>query len=225
MATATHHSSHKRLLISKANARIMAYTAGACFVVIFSLVASYILFGQLNYQNRVIGKKKVALAQLNQDIDNTEQLVTQYKAFVGNTQNVLGGNPTGTGSQDGDNAKLVLDALPSKYDFPALATSIEKLITDQGGVIQDMSGIDDEIAQTDSTSAAPAPVEIPFQVSVSGNYKTIQKVIDVFQRSIRPIKIQTLELTGGEANMTLKISAVTYYQPEKSLNIRTEVVN
>jgi hypothetical protein len=223
MATAT-HSSHKRLLISKANAQIILFTSGACFIVIFSLVASYILFGQLNYQNRVIGKKKTALTQLHKDIDNTQELVTQYKTFVGSTQNVLAGDPNGTGGHDGDNAKIVLDALPSKYDFPALATSLEKLITDQGGVIEDIGGIDDEIAQTDSSAAAPAPVEVPFQVSVSGNYETVKKIVDVFQRSIRPIKVQTLEITGGENDMTLKISAVTYYQPEKSLNIRTEVV-
>lgn len=224
MANTNAHTSHKRIMIDKANARIVVLTASASFIVVFSLVASWILFGQLQYQNKVIGKKKEALSQLHTDIDNTKDLVTQYTAFVNRTQNVLGGNPTGSGGQDGDNAKIILDALPSKYDFPALATSLEKLITDQGAVIESMTGNDDEVAQSGVVSDVPQPVEIPFEVSISGKYADIKKVVDAFHRSIRPIKVQTMQLAGSEDKMTLSISAVTYYQPEKSLNIRSEVV-
>ncbi len=224
MAISQGQISHKRLMIDKANARIVVLTAAASFIVVFSLVASYILFGQLQYQNRLIGKKKVALSQLHEDIDSTKTLVSQYQAFVSNSQNILGGDPNGNGNQDGDNAKLVLDALPSKYDFPALATSLEKLITDQGAVIDSMTGTDDEVAQAGVTSDTPEPVQIPFEVTVSGNYGDIKKVVDGFQRSIRPIQIQSMQLTGSEDKMSLHISAVTYYQPEKSLNIRMEVL-
>lgn len=216
--------SQKQLLINKANSRIVVITSTASFIVVFSLVSSYILFGQLNYQNRVIGKKKEALTQLNTDLESTTELVSQYKAFVSTTQNVIGGDPLGNGDKDGDNAKIVLDALPSKYDFPALTTSLEKLLGDQGVQIQSITGTDDEVAQSAAASAAPEVVPIPFQVSVTGNYRNIQKVLKAFDRSIRPIQVMQMQLTGSEKEMTLTVSAQTYYQPEKTLNIRKEVV-
>jgi hypothetical protein len=216
--------SEKRQLINKANSRIVAVTSGASFVVMFCLIGSYTLLGQLTYQNRVISAKKKALTQLQQDISSTKELVSRYQAFVTGPINVLGGNPAGSGGQDGDNAKIILDALPSKYDFPALVTSLEKIFKDQGVQIESIGGTDDQIAQADSSSSTPQPVPVPFQFSVSGNYDEIKKVVTALERSIRPMQIQTMQLTGNEKKMTLTVSAQTYYQPEKNLNIRTEVV-
>ena len=119
----------KRALISKASSTMVVATAVAAFIFIFSAVASKALFSQAAYQNKVIAKKKQALATLKADISAVDNLNNSYKTFIGTPTNVLGGNPTGTGDQDGDNAKIVLDALPSKYDFPALTTSLEKLIS------------------------------------------------------------------------------------------------
>jgi Tfp pilus assembly protein PilO len=172
----------------------------------------------------VISAKKKALTQLQQDISSTKELVSRYQAFVTGPINVLGGNPAGAGGQDGDNAKIILDALPSKYDFPALVTSLEKIFKDQGVQIESIGGTDDQIAQADSSSSTPQPVPVPFQFSVSGNYDEIKKVVTALERSIRPMQIQTMQLTGNEKKMTLTVSAQTYYQPEKNLKIRTEVV-
>ena len=216
--------SEKRLLINQANSRIVAVTTAASFIVVFCLVASYTLVGELAYQNRVLGKKKAALSQLKTDINSVQTLETSYTAFVQTPQNVLGGNTHGQGGMDGDNAKIVLDALPSKYDFPALATSLEKLALSQGVNIESMTGTDDEVAQTDSASSTPAPIAMPFQITVTGNYASIQKVVKAFEKSIRPIQVQTLQLTGSDQKMQMNITAQTYYQPEKTLNIKREVV-
>src|SRR6266542_3157106 len=121
----------KRALISKANSTMVLATGIAAFVFVFSAVASKTLFSQAAYQNKVISQKKEALSTLKSDISAIGTLKSSYKSFVETPRNVLGGNPTGTGDQDGDNAKIVLDAMPSKYDFPALTASVEKLITAQ----------------------------------------------------------------------------------------------
>src|SRR5579875_2370206 len=118
--------SQKRVLIDKANSRVVVVTSAAAFIVVFCLVAAHTLFSQLLYQNRIISAKKQALSQLRTDTTAVSQLDNSYVAFVSTPQNVLGGSSSGTGSQDGNNAQIVLDALPSKYDFPALATSLEK---------------------------------------------------------------------------------------------------
>jgi len=215
----------KRTLISKANSTMVIVTAVAAFVVVFSAVASKTLISQASYQNRVISAKKKALATLESDLNARDSLVASYRTFVGTPQNVLAGNPDGTGDLDGDNAKIVLDALPSQYDFPALATSLEKLINGQGLTIMGISGTDEEVAQSATQAQGdPQPVEMPFQIQVSGSYDSIQSLIDVFKRSIRPFQIKKVEISGDEGSMTATIEAKTFYQPEKTLNIRTEVV-
>lgn len=215
----------KRALITKANSRIVYTSAIAAFVVVFALVSGKALVDQAAYQNRVISAKKKALATLQSDLNARDSLVDAYKAFVSTPQNVLGGDPKGDGDQDGDNAKITLDALPSKYDFPALATSLEKLVFSQGLVITAISGTDEEVQQeANESSANPTPIAMPFQLQVAGSYESIKSFVGVLERSIRPIQVQRLEFSGDEGSMTMTVNAQTYYQPEKSLNITTKVV-
>src|SRR6266513_1825089 len=143
----------KRSLIGKANSTIVVMAAVAAFVIVFSLVAGKALTDQAKYQNKVIAAKKKSLNQLKADLAARNSLVDSYHKFVVTNPNMLGGNTDGTGDQDGDNAKLVLDALPSKYDFPALATSLEKILTGQNLKIQTIAGSDDEIAQEQGKSS------------------------------------------------------------------------
>lgn len=216
----------KRALITKANSTMVYATAIAAFLIVFSAVASKALVSQAMYQNRVIATKKKALSTLKSDLSAVNSLKDSYKSFVNTPRNVLGGNPAGTGDQDGDNAKIVLDALPSKYDFPALATSLEKLINSQGLQIQAIGGTDDELAQaSNQESATPQPIPEPFQIRVTGSYDATRNLLTVFERSIRPVQIQKIEISGDKGgSVTTTIDAQTFYQPEKSLKIRTEVV-
>jgi len=223
MAHTTSHT--KRSLIGKANSTIVTATAVAAFVLIFSLVASKSLFSQMSYQNRVINAKKKAVTQLQDNLSARDSLVTSYKSFVDRPQNILGGDPSGSGPQDGDNAKLILDALPSVYDFPALATSLEKLITSQNLQIVGITGTDQEVEQQSATTSGdPQPVAMPFQVQVAGSYDSIKNLVDLFDRSTRPFQVQTVSLGGNQSNMTMTLAAQTYYQPAKSFKIKTEVV-
>lgn len=216
----------KRMLIDQANTRIVIYVSVAAFILIFSLVATKTLLNQASYQNRVIKAKRTAVNQLKSDIAATSDLKQSYDAFTNTSQNAIGGSPTGSGAQDGDNAKIVLDALPSSYDFPGLTTSLEALTTSQGVTINSITGTDDEVAQSaNKASTSPQPVPIPFTIATSGDYASQQKLVSAFERSIRPMQIQTLDIsTGSENNITMTITAQTYYQPAKSLNIGTEVV-
>lgn len=199
--------------------------AGATFVVIFSLVASRALLSQRAYQSRVIAEKEVAARQLKANLQAVDQLTVSYQEFVGAPENVLGGNPAGRGEKDGDNAKIVLDALPSKYDFPALTTSLEKILTNPSYKIENIDGEDDELNQKDNASSpTPEVIEMPHEIAVSGSYPAVQDVVKIMERSIRPFHIQALELTGNESDVRLMITATTYYQPEKNLNITTKVV-
>lgn len=215
----------KRSLISKANSTMVIATTAAAFVLIFAMVAGKALVSQMSYQNRVIAAKKEALKRLQGDLKARDSLQQSYKDFISENPNVLAGDSGGQGEKDGDNAKLILDALPSKYDFPALTTSLEKLVNSQSLAITSISGTDEEAVEA-SKEATPTPeaIAMPFQLQVGGSYQSIQSFVDVSLRSIRPFKIITMEISGDESSMQANFTAQTFYQPEKSLKIKSEVV-
>lgn len=215
--------STKRLQISKANLYIVTAVSIACFISIFALVASKSLLSQRSYQAKVISQKVEAKQRLQANLKARDTLVSQYKAFVNTDSNIIGGSAAGTSDRDGDNAKIVLDALPSKYDYPALATSLEKLLTMSGLTITNIGGIDDELNQT-VTSSAPTPIDVPFTVSFDGEPQNTKDFLGVLQRSIRPINVQQITITGNDVKLATNIVAKTYYQPEKTLTIKKEVV-
>lgn len=217
--------STKHLQISKANTMITATVAIASFITVACLVASRAMLQQRSYQAKVITEKELAVKTLADNIKAVDTLVTSYKEFIGRPTNVIEGATVGTGDRDGDNAKIVLDALPSKYDFPAIATSLEKILTQQNFTINDITGTDDEIAQGAKENTAPEVVEIPFAFSVEGAYDAMNVLIETLERSIRPINITTLEFTvGGDSKVQMNIEAKTFYQSEKQFNVSTKVV-
>jgi hypothetical protein len=214
--------SGKRLQISKANATMAIIVSGAAFVTIFSLVTCRSLIIQRNYQAKVISEKKKTLAQLKANNKAVEELVTSYKTFVGSSENIIGGNATGTGDRDGDNAKIVLDALPSKYDYPAVVTSLEKILT--GYKINSITGTDDGLSQKDEGQDSPQVVEMPIEVNFEGSTSSVQDIISTLQRSIRPFRVTSLTLTGKDAKLVADIHVKTYYQPSKAVTITKKEV-
>lgn len=217
--------STKKLQIDKANSVVVITVAIAIFLTVFSLFASKALLGKRSYQARVVEGKEKAVKQLKENLVAQRELVNAYKSFVETPANILGGNPHGKGEKDGDNARLILDALPSKYDYPALASSLEKILTDKSFILQSIEGTDDEIAQQQNpASPDPKVVEMPFEISVGSTYDSVPSLILLFENSIRPFQIQNLSISGTNANLDVTIKAKTFYLPEKNLSIRKEIV-
>ncbi len=236
--------STKQLQIDKANSMIVITVAIAAFLTVFSLVASRSLIARRGYQARVIAAQEQARNQLQSNIEAVDSLKTAYTEFVSRPSNIIDGSSSGNGSRDGDNAKIVLDALPSKYDFPGLTSSLEKVLAERSYTITNISGVDNEAAQNGSGSAdglaalgatpnaqttqpttVGSSVDMPFTVGASGSYRSIVDLLDVFKQSIRPMYVQSLTLTALEGSgVEISINGKTYFQPEKTLNITEEVV-
>ncbi len=215
----------KRIKIDEANSTVVIASVIAAFIVIFSLVTAKTLLNQYHYQVLVIHAKREAAALLNSDIVAISKLDSAYKAFISTPQNVLGGNPLGTGQSDGSNAKIILDALPSKYDFPGLISSLGNTLDGQGYTINSRAGTDQELTQqAPSANGSPVQVKMPFQINATGPYASIENLINTLQLSIRPIVVQTLSLSGSDSSLNASVTAYTYYQPEKDFTITTEVV-
>jgi hypothetical protein len=217
--------SSKRMAIDKANASLIVIVAISAFVVVFSLVAAKALLDQRAYQSKVISKKELARDTLQENIAAVDTLNTAYQEFANAEVNVLGGNPDGKGDRDGENPRIILDALPSKYDFPALTTSIEKLLSENKFKLSNITGVDDEVAQSENTySESPTPVEIPFSIEAEVPGSGAKSMVELFERSIRPIHIQKMELSEQNGQLLMTLTGKTFYQPGKNLNVRSEVV-
>lgn len=216
----------KRVAISKANAQMVAIVAAACFISVFCLFAAKAVWSQDTYRAKVIKAKETAHKQLSTNVKTYSQLKQSYEKFDNTTTNAIGGNKDGGGDNDGSNSKIILDALPSTYDFPALASSIEKIMSDRGLKVTGITGTDDQVSQqTNASSNEPKTVVIPFSFTVdSADYGSVQKLVTALEHSIRPIVIDNLSLSGSNSKMTITVSAHTYYQPAKNLNIKKQVV-
>lgn len=213
--------SSKRIQINKANSTIVLVVSIASIVTAFSLMSCRALLGQRSYQSRVITEQKAALNVTEDNIKSVDTLVASYQAFNSNPENIIGGSSTGRGDNNGDNAKVVLDALPSQYDFPALVSSFEKLLKDRNFETVPLGA--DSVEPPAATGDMSA-VEIPIQLSIDGNYNATLDLLNVLDRNIRPVVIDTLTLTGGEGKTTLTVSGKTYYQPGKTLTVTKKVV-
>ena len=204
--------SGKHVLVDKANTTVIVSAAVAAALVVFSLFASMALIKKIGYQNDVINLRKQANEQLITNLDSTKQLVNSYEAFESTPESVIGTSDK--------NSKIVLDALPSKYDLPALVASLDGIITGAGLSVESITGVDEEISAAQS-SVNPTPVAIPFEFSAKGGYDGVQKLITDLQRSIRPFKINNFDITVDESGViTVRVVGETAYQPAKELGIK-----
>lgn len=221
----------KALQIDKAEQKIIGIIVAATVVTVFCLVSSKALIGQALYQRKVVNARNTSVQTLNDDIKNANTLASQYNSvFIGsNAQNAIGGSSQDTTTvngqtvqtspPDGDNGRLVLDALPTSYDFPALLTSVSKMLTLDGITSPSIGGTDQSSNSSSQPSGNPQPQTIELTVSGTGTYKGAENFINDLQRSIRPFDVSHLTLSGNESSLTLAVDVTTYYQPAKTLNI------
>lgn len=214
----------KHLQIDKAQARIALTVAGLAFVLVFSIVLARALWLQRAFQTRVIQEKEVAVNQLEENLEAAERLELSYRAFTDVPTNAIGGISDGDGDRDGDNARLVLDALPSQYDYPALITSIEKILEDNGYSIEAITGTDDLVEQGEVEDSQP--VEMPFEFRVVTTPTRSIELLRTLERSIRPFNASEIRISVSEDDsVELRMNAFSYFQPEARLTITTKEVN
>ncbi len=209
----------KHLQINKSQSSMLAVVAAAVAIVVFGLFATKALVVKGLYQRRALHAQREAVATLKDNYSAAQTLFTQYKVFAGGDPNILGGNPTGNGSLDGDNPRIILDALPSTYDAPALATSLEKILTSQAITISALSIVDDPASNSDQPTANPQAKALSFTFSGTTNFQGSQKLFQKFEQSIRPFNLNTLQITGTDNIMQISAKMTTYYQPAKSLDL------
>lgn len=216
----------KQLQINKANSTIFAAVAIASVVTVFSLISTKTLLSQAGHHKRVLDAQHKTIQQLESNIKTANSLKTQFEVFNSGAINLIGGtnNNAATGPKDGDNARIVLNALPSQYDFPALLSSVEKIVGGNGLTSRSIGGSDESATISSEPSGNPQPVVMSFTVSGANNYAGVQNLIKDFERSIRPFDITKLTLSGPNSNMAISLTINTYFQPAKQLTVSNKEV-
>jgi hypothetical protein len=221
--------SKRHLQIDKAQTTMFVAVGVAVAVTIFCLISAKALLSQAIYQHKVISQRQTALKQLKTDASNAKTLVDQYhNVFEGSDAiNIIGGKRTNDANAtppDGSNSRIVLDSLPTSFDFPALLTSLSKMMADAGVNGPQVNGTDDPGMAKSTASAAPTPVPITVAANASGNYSSVKKLVNDFERSVRPFDITSISLSGDSNVLNMSVQLTTYYQPATTFAAQTKGV-
>ncbi|HWZ65533.1 MAG TPA: type 4a pilus biogenesis protein PilO [Patescibacteria group bacterium] len=207
----------KRQQIEHANRRVFLWVAIASVALSFLLVLTQFFYQKWAYNNRVIDAKTKTSNTLTQNLSNATALRQNINALVGNQDLAsVKTNPADS------NLKIVLDALPSRLDTTALATSLQA-ITSLSGVAIENIDVPGSPSQ-DASQTSSSPIEQKFSIVVTGTYDKIRGMVVDLERSIRPIKITNLQLTGSDTSLRAAIDGVTYYQASKTVTISQKVI-
>lgn len=214
--------------VGKAANSAIVVLAVSTFIVVFCLVSAKALLVQGAYQRRVVNAKHATVNQLKDNIAAADTLTKQYGSFDNSNPNAIGGKSDvsdNTPPPDGKNSRIVLDALPTTYDFPALISSLSKLLDMDGISNKNIGGSDQPASFASQPSSNPQPVTIVgIPLGGSSTYAGIQTLVKDLERSIRPFDVMSIQFNGGEANMSLTLTMNTYYQPAKAITLESKEV-
>lgn len=219
------HKSVKYELVDKTNSRMLTAVGLATFVVFFSIFAVRALLVQSSYNRQVIEKKELALRQLVENKKIVDQLEASYISFNNQPTNVLGGSPTGEGPKDGSNSKLILDALPGEYDYPALSSSFEKILREGGYDVDSIGGSEDAALVASNTPTGQAqPIQVAYAFSVSADLSGTKRLLETLESSIRPMHVDKLDIQVSSGLLQTGIALHTYFTQPKTFQLTSEVV-
>lgn len=216
----------KRQQIEKANRSMFAWVAGASVIVAFAVVAGQFMVQQGLFNEKVLSEKRATDRTLTENLQAVDTLKEEVNVLLANNNLA-----ESRAQSDDSNLQVVLDALPPTQDSLNLGTSLQSVLL--GSRVQRIESISvDGSTSVDSSSVEDAsvenvdgPQEIPFRFTIVGNYDQIKDALNVLQRSIRPIQITSIGVEGTDTNLTATVEAVTYYQPEKTIELRERTVS
>ncbi len=201
----------KRQAISSANRTMFAWVAIASIAISILLVAAQFLYKQFLYNNNVYSAKSKAASTL---AENQNNIVKLKEAF----------GPLDAGTDKNVSSTKILNALPREKDTSAFGTSIQQVITPLSGVTLESVSIESQAEDVEPSDEASGPQPINASITVSGSYEQVLAFVRDLERVIRPITINTMNVTGSDKNTRLALDITAYWQPAKGVEIKKEVV-
>ena len=155
---------------------------------------------------KLIDKKNTAKVQLDKNLEAAPKLVEAYDQLNGNKQTIA-------------------DALPNTSDFPALIAQLENMSAATGVNIKTVSpDRSSGVAVATATGDKPQPQIYKFAVTMSGSYDSLQKMLTAIEHSVRPMKVNNIQIAGTGNTLTFSISLSTYFQSVATIPYKLEVL-
>lgn len=216
----------KREQIKDSNKVLLIWVAIGSILISIAIVTSIFLVKQLFFNQKVIATKQESATQLRQSKEQAKELSSNIKKLRSDSNLKLAQS-----SSSKNNLDVVLDALPYDGDRISFGSSLQQVLLTNIGVGKFTIKADDTTEES-AEGGEEAAVEqigntstIPFDFEVTGSVDDIVNGFKKLDRSIRPIKITKLEVeASGGGGITLKVSAVTYYQEKKTFQLQEKTV-
>ena len=218
----------KRQQIDSSKRTMFIFVAVAAFVSGMALVVSFFLVQQIWFQGRVISQKQATVNTINANLKAVDGLKDNIRLL--DTNEALNSVKS---SDDSSAVQAVLDALPTEPNADALGASLQVMFVGaiDGLTIESLSVTDpsDEGALTASGSDSEPESNDPnlgigFSMSVSGSAEQLKALLARFERSIRVIKIDSLNVEASKDSLKMDIEGRAYYQPAYDVKIDKKVI-
>lgn len=214
----------KRQQIDSSKKTMFVAVAIAAFVVGVALVVSYFLVRQIQFHMAVHSAKQETLDMIKQNIKNVDELKENVRAM--DTNEALSSVKL---NDDSRALQSILDALPSEPNVDAFGASLQKVFVGQvdglrmNNLSVNLSG--DAMASSGSSSMSEASASdisapsIEFQMTVAGSPTSLKELLVRFEKSIRVITIDSIEIQSGESELSMTVRGRTYYMPTREIKI------
>lgn len=223
----------KRQKIQDSAKQMFIWVAGMSAVIGAALVVSWFLWNQIAFKTKVIGAKHDTIAILKANNEAAPRLRENIRVLETNTS-------LADAKADDDQRALqvVLDALPADGNSLALGASLQyRLARGISGLeIESLSVApsSSEVAMVDDLGAPPVEVEdgtvtqelIELRMQVtSRDANGLNELLRRLERSIRVVDVERLTMDRSEREYSMTIIAHGYYQPGRTLELGSKVVN
>ncbi|MDO5343521.1 MAG: hypothetical protein Q4F02_01235 [Candidatus Saccharibacteria bacterium] len=216
----------KRQQIDSSKKTMFLFVAGAAFVSGVALVVAFFLVQQILFHASVVSEKQKTIATLDHNKRSIDELKKNVQALEANDAlNAAKLNDRSGGLQ------TILDALPAGANADALGASLQrKFVEGINGIAlenlsvtytPDESGADGAEV-SDGQAVSPS---VTFAMTVSGSSSSIKELLVRFERSIRTIEVNSIEIqSGDDGRITMSLNGKAYFEPAQTIKLEKKVV-
>lgn len=221
----------KHQQIYSTNKIMFIWVAAASVVISISLVMSYAIFQRMSFNQKVLSEKNTTVSNLDYNNSIVEDLNAKIRVL--NSNELL---KNSTRNDDLEPVSAILDALPSVVNSTALGSSLQDKLLDIPGIrieslnVEAVGGVEDASESSSSsgstTAASEGEIAFQFELSSSGSdrFDDMRTALNRLEKSIRPLSVSSVEIEQSKDRVTLKVRAVSYYSPEKKVELGQKAV-
>lgn len=191
------------------NSSLFGLFAIAIAVLAIGIVVAKTLFDVIQFNGRVLSKRNEVQSTIQQNIDNSEELLANYQQL---SENNLG-------------PEVLFQIMSTEYDFAGF-TSIINAIAQSSNVeldkINSATSVESANEISQELNIQPTPFEI--SLTVRGGYDGIKTFVDNLQQSAQPLEILSLDIGGSNEELSADVRVNAYFQQRIGVEAGEEIV-